>query len=85
MADGMWTMNDEGQFTLEEPYRTYLTEAKVAATTAWHAALVGYLEPLSPYTAQQLSDELLRRNRERPDGSMEVFEEFVLEALSGDL
>ena len=85
MADGMWTMNDEGEFTLQEPYRTYLVEAKVAATTAWHQALVEYLVPRSPYTAQQLRGELLRRNRERPDGSMEVFEGFVLEALSGDL
>ena len=85
MADGMWKMNEDGTFELQEPYRTWLMEAKIAATQAWHGGLIEYLEPRCPYTAQELSDELVRRNRERPDGSMEKFEEFVLEALSGDL
>lgn len=85
MADGMWTLHDDGTFELQEPYKTMLVEAKVAATAAWHSGLIGYLEGRSPYTAQQLSDELVRRNRERPEGSIEKFEEFVLEALAGDL
>ena len=85
MADGMWKLHDDGRFELQEPYRTMLVEAKVASTTAWHAALIEYLEPRCPYSAQELTDELLRRNDERPDGKMMVFEEFVLEALSGDL
>lgn len=85
MADGIWTMRDDGTFELMEPYNTMLTEAKVAATTAWHSGLIAYLEERSPYSAQELSDELVRRNRERPEGSMEKFEEFVLEALAGDL
>ena len=85
MADGMWVMDDDGNFELQEPYATWLTEARVAATQAWAAALIGYLEPRCPYTAEELKDELLRRNRERDDGKVMVFEEFVLEALSGDL
>ena len=68
-----------------EPYATMLDEAKVAATQAWHSGLIGYLEARSPYTAQQLSDELVKRNRERDEGSIQKFEEFVLEALAGDL
>ena len=85
MADGMWKMTEDGQFELQEPYRTMLDEAKVESTRGWTEALIAYLEPRCPYTAQQLADELVRRNRERDDGSIPVFEEFVLEALSGDL
>jgi len=85
MADGMWTMNDNGEFHLEEPYRTWLMEAKEAATRGWHAALVEYLEPRCPYTAQELTDALVKRNNERPDDKVMLFEEFILEALSGDL
>ena len=85
MADGMWTLNDDGSFELQEPYKTQLEEARMAATKAWTEALVGYLEPRSPYSAQQLVDELVKRNQERSDGKIPLFEEFVLEALSGDL
>lgn len=85
MADGMWSMNENGEFTLEEPYRTWLEEAKVASTRGWYDALIEYLVPRCPYTAEQLSDELFKRNECRDDGKMMVFEEFVLEALSGDL
>lgn len=84
-GDAVWKMTEEGEFELNEPYATQLTEARVAATQAWTAALIGYLEPRCPYTAEELKDELLRRNRERDDGKVMVFEEFVLEALSGDL
>ena len=85
MADAVWRMTDEGEFELNEPYRTQLEEARIAATQAWTAALLAYLEPRSPYTVEQLKDELLRRNTERDDHKVMIFEEFVLEALSGDL
>ena len=86
MADALWSMDVEtGEFTLNEPYRTMLEEARLEATMGWYAGLVSYLTPRCPYTEQQLHDELLRRNAEREDGNVELFEEFVLEALSGDL
>lgn len=85
MGAGMWVLNDDGTFTLLEPYRTKLDEARVISTKAWTAALVAYLEENSPYTAQELVDELLRRNSEREETKTTVFEEFVLEALSGEL
>lgn len=84
MAEGMWTMHDDGSFELQEPYATWLQEAKVESTRGWASALVAYLEPKCPYTAQELIDELLERN-ERKEGKVMIFEEFVLEALSGDL
>ena len=85
MADGVWILHDDGSFELVEPYRTLLHEAKMAGSIAWTEAIVGYLEPKCPYTAQELLDELLRRNDERTDGKVEIFEQFALEALTGDL
>ena len=85
MADGMWTMTDDGDFELQEPYKTMLGEARASATQGWYAGLVAYLLPRCPYTEQELRNELLRRNEVREDGKVMVFEEFVLEALSGDL
>ena len=85
MADGMWTLHDNGEFELMEPYATLLFEAKIESTRGWADALVAYLEPRCPYTAEELAAELVRRNRERTDGALDTFEEFVLEALGGDL
>lgn len=82
---GMWRLKDDGSFELLEPYSTMLDEARYASTEAWTAALIDYLEERSPYTAQQLTDELVKRNRERSDSKVPLFEEFVLEALSGEL
>lgn len=84
MADAVWRMTEDGEFELNEPYATQLEEARVTASHAWATALIGYLEPRCPYTAVELKDELLRRNQ-RDEGKVLIFEEFVLEALSGDL
>lgn len=67
------------------PAITRLASASTSTRRGWHNALVEYLEQRSPYTAQELSAELLRRNEFQEDGKVMVFEEFVLEALSGDL
>ena len=84
MADGIWKMHEDGSFELQEPYKSQLEEAKVVSTKAWTEALIGYLVPRCPYTAQELSDELVRRN-DGEDGKIMIFDTFVLEALSGDL
>ena len=84
MTEGMWTLHDDGRFELQEPYATMLEEAKVVATKAWTEALCGYLEERSPYSAQELAEELVKRN-EREDGKLTIFEEFVLQALGGEL
>lgn len=82
--DGMWTMTDEGEFILEEPYATMLVEAKVVSTNAWAQALIGYLAERCEYTPEELKDSLLKRNQEG-QSPMATVDEFVLEALSGDL
>lgn len=83
--DGMWTMTDDGEFELQEPYRTQLMEARWRATAAWTNALLEYLAERSVYDLQTLHDELIRRCNEEGLSSMEIVEEFVLEALGGDL
>ena len=85
MADGMWTMKEDGSFELQEPYATWLAEARAISAKAWTESLIAYLEPKCPYSAQELADELIARNQNREGGKVMIFEEFVLEALSGDL
>lgn len=40
MAIGVWKMDDEGHWELQEPYRTYLLEAKLSATQGWRLAVI---------------------------------------------
>ena len=82
--DGMWTLTDEGVFVLEEPYATKLKEARTAATAAWATALIAYLFEQCPYTVEELRDSLLERCDEEQSPN-EIVDEFILEALSGDL
>ena len=82
---GMWRLTDEGDFELMEPYKTQLTEARLTATAAWTTALIEYLVEHSPYDAETLKNELLRRCNEEGLTAMEIVEEFVLESLGGDL
>ena len=84
-TDGMWTMTDEGEFVLMEPYKSQLMEARLTATAAWTSAMLNYLAEHSAYDAATLKDELLRRCQEEGMSAMEIVDEFVLEALGGDL
>lgn len=83
--DGMWTLTDDGEFVLEEPYATQLREARVRATAAWTGAMLDYLAERTVYGTEFLKDELLRRCREDGVSATEIVDEFVLEALGGDL
>ena len=83
-SDGMWTLTDDGEFVLEEPYATKLKEACALATEAWITALLGYLSNESPYTVDELRESLIERCSEEQQPK-EIVDEFVLEALGGDL
>ena len=72
------------EWSMDELFRTMLSEARVAATQGWYAGLTGYLVPRCPYTEEQLREELLRRNEEEGDKTI-IFEQFVLDALNGEL
>lgn len=72
------------EWSLDELFNTMLTEARVAATQGWYKGLTDYLVPRCPYDERQLREELLRRN-EQPGDKIGVFEQFVLDALNGEL
>ena len=83
--DGVWSMSDDGEFTLNEPYKTKLAEARYAATCAWTSALLNYLMNESPYTVDELKDALLSKPNGDDVNPNGFVNEFILEALSGDL
>ena len=83
--DGVWTMTDSGEFILDEPYRSQLREVRLAATAAWTDTVLEYLDARTPYTVGELKEELLRRVNEEGMSADEIVNEFVLEALTGDL
>lgn len=74
----------ETEWSMDGLFQTMLTEARVAATQGWYAGLCSYLVPRCPYTEPELRDELLRRNEQEGD-KVEIFEQFVLDALNGEL
>ena len=84
-TDGMWTMTDEGEFILMEPYKTQLHEARFAATAAWTEAMLSYLAEYTDYSTEFMKDELVRRCTEEGVSANDIVNEFVLEALSHDL
>lgn len=84
MPQGVWTMKENGEFVLQEPYRTQLKEAKLYATHGWREGLFAYLVPITRYTRDELNTALLKKADEGMD-PFEMLDEFVLEALDGDL
>lgn len=84
-TDGMWTLTDSGEFVLDERYAAALREARVRATAAWTHAMLEYLVERTAYEPEFLKDELVRRCQEENAPATEIVDEFVLEALGGDL
>lgn len=81
-----WSMTEEGEFVLAEPYASKLTECKLGATKAWKDAIIGYLAQETRYGRDELESELLRRNEVDDEmGKVNLVDEFIIEALSGDL
>jgi len=83
--DGMWIMNEEYEFELAPEYSRMLFECKILATKAWRDAILDYLEPRTPYTREQLKDKLMEKNDKTDMHPTERVNEFILEALGGDL
>lgn len=81
---GAWTMTDEGEFILNEPYSTKLAEAKRLATQAWLEAIMSYLSEQTPYSDEELLFEFQRRSRTEY-APTEIVDSFVIEALEGTL
>lgn len=81
-----WSMTEDGEWVLAEPYDSKLMECKLGATKAWRDAIVGYLMRETDYDRGFLENELARRNEvDRKMGAVNLVDEFIIEALSGDL
>ena len=78
-------MTDDGEWVLNEPYRTHLQNARLTATQAWTSALIGYVAEYSMYEADELKGHLLRIASEHDVPPSEVVNEFVIRALEKDL
>lgn len=85
MADGAWVMNDDGEFELQEPYRTAVQEARLAATKGWRDGLIDYVEPKCRYSRDELRLALLRIVEDENRTPFEKLDGFVIQALEGDL
>ena len=84
MADGVWTMTEEGEFELNEPYATMLQEARISATRAWTTTLLGYLAEHTCYDIEFLKDELLPLDG-KVDRVLCVAHSLILKALVREL
>ena len=84
MAEGVWSMTEDGEWVLAEPYRSQLAECKVLASKAWTETVIAYLAERTDYEPEFLVNELVRRN-ERPEGKIAIVDEFIVEALTHDL
>lgn len=81
---GAWTMTEDGEFVLNEPYATVLREARVEAMHSWCETICEYVAERSQYTAEFLLEELTRLTTERDESPDEIVAEFVVKALEGE-
>ena len=82
---GAWTMTDEGEFILNEPYSSILAEAKKRATQAWIDTMMDYLSGETEYDSEFLLEEFSRRAGKANMPPLEIVNSFVIEALEGTL
>ncbi len=74
-------MTDEGEFILNEPYKSKLEEARIKATSAWADAMYGYLEQETGIPKDELDEEFRRRVKSRKGDPLGVVDSFVIEML----
>lgn len=85
MSFGMYRFED-GEMVLIEPYRTRLREARAAATNGWIDGLVEYLVEHCPYDTEYLRGAIARKaNDEKGRPAMEILEDFIVDAIAGEL
>ena len=85
-----WSMTEDGEWILNEPYRTMVNEAKVKAAAVWQAEICSYLSSRTKYTTEALTNEFVRRSLATSDEESKykvvgVVDSFIIEALEGSL
>ena len=76
-----WSMTEDGEWILNEPYATKLAEAKHVASQAWIDAICSFLHAHTGYPADELNNEFVRRAVEKDEPPMEIVDSFVIEVL----
>lgn len=90
MADAPWTMTEDGEWILNEPYKTILAEAKRKAAVAWQAEICEYISSKTGYATETLAGEFVRRSitstsEESNYKIVGMVDSFIIEALEGSL
>lgn len=80
-----WTMTEDGEFILNEPYATMLHECKLEATIAFQKAAFRYIAERTPYSESQLANEFVTYAVKDDIPHVERMDQFVVRALEGDL
>ena len=78
-------MTEDGEWVLNEPYASEVMRLKLAATVAFNNTLYEELSKISPYTAEQLEGEYVRRCVDRSEPAGTNVTSFIVEAMSGQL
>lgn len=80
-----WTMAEDGEWVLNEPYASAVWDIRVKATDAFQKALCEELAKITNYSVEELVPEYVRRCVERTDSPVDKVESFIIEAMSGQL
>ena len=79
-----WTMTEDGEWVLNEPYKTHSEKCKRLAADAFVDAACQYLSQKTGYSKYELIDALNVKSA-RTDNRSTIIDEFVIQALEGDL
>ena len=85
-----WSMTEDGEWILNEPYKTVVDESKRKASIAWQTTICDYLSERTPYTVEQLVEAFLQRvmasgDKESKYEVVGLVDSFIIEALEGSL
>lgn len=85
-----WSMTEDGEWILNEPYASMVDEAKQRAAAAWQAEICEYLSSRTNYTTEDLISEFIRRSvttsgEESKYKIVGMVDSFIIEALEGSL
>jgi len=81
---GAWSMTEDGEFILNEPYKSELAKIKRDAMMAWVSSVVGYLEQRTDYDGQTILDAFGKRCK-KDESPMDIVDSFVIETMEGNL
>lgn len=80
-----WSMTDDGEWILNEPYKTMLDECKIEATNAFNDAMFAYVSERTDYEVPELYEMFVSYAMKSELPPMERADQFIVRALEGDL